>query len=144
VQIGNDEEMEPREKLMMVPSAGRADVAELAMTVPDNSISGYNIVDATITQSDAPTLISSGEYRDVVLRTGNVVYSDGSDQNGQIKIIYPCFPNQVFALFAINAHYDANHSQVVAANGTELCEGKIIVSPPTSDPIRIQYLVVGN
>lgn len=38
VQIGNDEEMEPREKLMMVPSAGRADVAELAMTVPDGSI----------------------------------------------------------------------------------------------------------
>ncbi len=39
VQIGSDVEMSPREKLAVVPSAVMANVAQLALTVPDGSIS---------------------------------------------------------------------------------------------------------
>lgn len=52
VQVGNDPEMTPREKLTFVPGAAKADVAQLAMTVPDGSITGMQITDGSISLDD--------------------------------------------------------------------------------------------
>ena len=43
VKIGSDAEMSPREKLTAVPEAASANVAQLALTVPDGSISAEKL-----------------------------------------------------------------------------------------------------
>ncbi len=43
VKIGSDAEMSPREKLTAVPAAASANVAQLALTVPDGSISAEKL-----------------------------------------------------------------------------------------------------
>ena len=52
VKIGSDVEMTPREKLAVVPSAAMAEVAQLALSVPDASITGAQIADGSIVLSD--------------------------------------------------------------------------------------------
>jgi hypothetical protein len=141
VKIGNDNEMTPREMITGVPYANRAGIAS-GLTA--NSITGDNIIDGSLTQIDAPTLIRSGEYQNEIIRSGNSVFTNGSDENGAIVISYPCFPNGVRSFLAINGHYDANHSIVVGNQVPGSCATTIIVSPATANPIRIQWIAIGN
>lgn len=52
VKIGSDVEMTPREKLNVVPRAASAEIAQVALTVPDSSITGTQIADGSIGLSD--------------------------------------------------------------------------------------------
>ena len=52
VKIGNDTEMSPREKLAIVPGAAMSEVAQLALSVPDASITGTQIADGSISLND--------------------------------------------------------------------------------------------
>ncbi len=76
VKIGNDIEMAPREKLTVVPGAT---VAQMALTAANDSIAGDQIVDGTITQQDAPSLIKSAESENVEIYFGrNTIMSSGT------------------------------------------------------------------
>ncbi len=143
VKIGDDVEMVPREKLTIVPGAAVANVAKMAFTVPDDSITGAKIIDGSLTQTDAPTLIRGAGEGEIIRHDWPVFYT-GSDENGVIVVSYPCFPNGVWAFVATNAHYEANHSIVVGNNLPGRCETTVYVSPPTTNPIRIQWIAIGN
>lgn len=143
VRIGNDNEMSPREKLTVVPWAATANVAQLALSVPGDSITGANIIDGSLTQADAPSLVR-GARQGEIIQSGQPVFDSGSNENGEIVVSYPCFPNDIWAFVAANGHYEANQSTVVGSQVPGLCETTIIVSPPTNTPIRIQWIAVGN
>lgn len=141
VQINSDAEMSPRELITGVPFAKNAGIAS---SVTENSITGSNIVDGSISQLDAPTLLKSANSQNEIIRSGNSVFFEGSDENGAIVINYPCFTNDTRVFHAQNGHYEANNSQVVGNNGAGLCATTIFVWPPTTNPIRIHWIVIGN
>ncbi|GAB4578588.1 MAG: hypothetical protein Fur0022_13240 [Anaerolineales bacterium] len=101
------------------------------------------IADGAVTQAKAPTLIQSANGENQIIRAGNNVFS-GSNGSGEIQITYPCFPNGVGTFLALNGHRAANTSQVVGHNGPGQCSTTIIVSPPTSNSIRINWIAIGN
>ena len=131
------ETLSPRELIRSVPIAG------MALTVPDGSIDASQIVDGAITQEKAPTLLQSANGQNEIIRSGNNVLSD-TDGDGFIDVTYPCFPNSVRTFIAVNGHWNANHSQVIAHNGAGRCGTTIKLSPSTSNPIRINWVAVGN
>lgn len=141
VQIGSDSEMSPRENIIAVPYALKAGIAS---GLTENAITGESIIDGSVTQLDAPSLISSGGGQNEIVKFGQLVSTTGSDANGAIVINYGCFTNDVTTFIAINGHYAANHSIVVGNQIPGKCATTIIVSPPTSDPIRIQWIAFGN
>jgi hypothetical protein len=124
----NDETLTPREPIhnQIIPKITTAQIA-----------------DGAVTQAKAPTLIKSANGENEIILTGNTVIA-GSNANGEIQIPYDCFPNGVGTFLALNGHWDANHSQVVGHNGAGQCSTTIIVSPPTSSPIRIIWIAIGN
>lgn len=140
ITVGIDEEMMPREVISSVPYAINA---QNALNLSDNSITGQAIIDGSLFQEDAPTLIKSANGENEIIRSGNSVFA-GSDSEGKIEIAYPCFPNGVRVFLAMNGHWTANHSQVVGNNGSGQCTTTVIVSPPTSTPIRINWIAIGN
>jgi len=137
VSIGDDDEMLPRAQLGSVPFAMQAN------TVLNGSITTEKIADGAITQEKAPTLLQSANGANEIIRSGNTVFP-GSDENGFIEVTYPCFPNGVRTFMAVNGHWDANHSQVIAHNGAGRCSTKIKLSAATSNAIRINWLAIGN
>lgn len=142
ISVGNDEEMTPRELVTGAPFAFFAHKASVAVSVPANSINAENIIKGAIDQSHAPSLIKSANGNNEIIRSGNSVFP-GSDSNGRITINYPCFPNGARVFLATNGHWNAVHSQVVANNGAGKCATTIIISPPTSYSIRINWIAIG-
>jgi hypothetical protein len=134
------ETLSPRERLGTVPYAMQASTA---LTVPDGSITTEKIADGAITQDKAPTLVKSANGQNEIIRSGNNVFS-GSDAEGFIEVTYPCFPNGIRMFIAVNGHWNANRSQVIAHNGAGRCSTKIKLSSPTSNPIRINWIATGN
>ncbi|RLC78181.1 MAG: hypothetical protein DRJ03_15505 [Chloroflexi bacterium] len=131
------ETLSPRELIRSVPIAG------MALTVPDDSITMEKIVNGAVTQEKAPTLLQSANGENEIVRSGNTVFS-GSDADGFIIVTYPCFPNGVRTFIAVNGHWNANHSQVIAHNGAGRCSTRIKLSPATSNSIRINWIAIGN
>ena len=140
VKVDNDEEMIPRQVINPTPFALQAAVTS---SIIDNVVTGDSIIDGSITQQEAPTLIQSFNRSNEIIQSGNSAFSE-SNANGEIEITYPCFPNGVRVFIATNGHYNANHSQVVAHNGADRCATTIIISPPTTNPIRINWVAIGN
>lgn len=131
------ETLSPRELIRSVPIAG------MSLTVPDGAIGADQIADGVITQVEAPSLLKSANGNNEIIRSGNSVF-DGTDADGFIEITYPCFPHGVRAFFAINGHWNANHSYVIAHNGGGSCSTQIKLSSPTNNAIRINWIAIGN
>jgi len=142
VQVGSDSELAPRELINLLPPRIAPESLDGNVIIP-GTLSGNAVVPGTITQMHAPSLVKSANGNNEIIRSGNSVF-DGSDSDGRITVTYPCFPNGVRAFLAMNGHYNANNSVVVANNGTGRCQTVIIVSPPTSTPIRINWIAIGN
>jgi len=166
ITVDTDDEMVPRVQLGSTPfavqaltvpngSISSAKIANGAVTMsklgadvslvpPDGSVTTAKIADGAVTQQKAPSLLKSANGNNQIIRSGNDVFPSGTDANGVIKISYECFPNGVHTFLALNGHWDANHSQVVANNGGGRCSTDIVVSPPNSNAIRINWIAIGN
>jgi hypothetical protein len=140
IQVGSDDEMTPRNPIAIAPLAHYAVIAN---SVTADSITGESVLNGSITQTDAPTLIQSANGNNEIIRSGNAVYTD-SDGDGRILISYPCFPNGVRVFIAQNGHYNANALEVIGNNGTGTCSTTIIISPINTNPIRINWIAIGN
>ena len=167
ITVGTDSEMSPRVQLGSVPFSMQA------MTVPDGAITSAKladdavtsskitsgavgsseiassavgtteITDGAVTQAKAPTLLKSANGQNEIIRSGNTVFS-GSDAEGLIKVTYSCFPNGARVFMATNGHWNANHSYVIAHGGVGRCGTTIKLSSPTGNPIRINWIAIGN
>lgn len=140
IQVGSDDEMTPRNPIAIAPLAHYAVIANGVTT---DSITGESVLNGSITQADAPSLVQSANGNNEIVRSGNAVYTD-SDGDGRIVISYPCFPNGVRIFIAQNGHYNANASEIIGNNGTGTCSTTVIISPINTNPIRINWIAIGN
>jgi hypothetical protein len=131
------EKLAPRELIRSVPIAG------MALTVPDGAIGSEQIADGTVTQDEAPSLLKSANGDNEIIRSGNQVFQ-GTDENGYITITYPCFPNGIRTFVAVNGHWSANPRSVIGHDGCHPCSTRIKLLEPTSNPIRINWIAIGN
>ncbi len=74
VKVGADSEMTPREKLTVVPSAAMAEVAQLALNVPDGSIGVMQLA------SDAVSSKNTGLTHGEIYGSGQVLSLNASPQ----------------------------------------------------------------
>jgi hypothetical protein len=93
--------------------------------------------------ANIPDVFWPADKQNSLIQSGNVVY-DGTDEDGYVTVEYECFPNSASVFIAQNAHWDANHSTVAAHDGPGRCSTRVQMSPPTSNPFRLNWIVVGQ
>ena len=141
IVVGQDTELTPRTLISAVPFAFKAKVADLAFSVAPDSITSAEILDGSLTQSDAPSLVESVNYNNLKIIGSTQVFLD-ADLDGRITVPYPCFEHAAITFLAQNGHYEANHGQVLAvAEGR--CSSEVILDGPNGNRIRINWIAIG-
>lgn len=139
------ETLSPRELIRSVPIAG------MAITVPDDSITAEQILDGSISQVEAPSLLEAkGDNHEI--RYGNPVVT--TDENGNVIIpISPPFTTDVISWVGMNGDWGAYsgifftvHTGRGEQNNTQLSarlidrDGNALANRT----IRINYIAVGE
>lgn len=139
------ETLSPRELIRSVPIAG------MAITVPNDSIAADQILDGSISQLEAPSLLEAkGDNHEV--RYGNPVVT--TDENGNVIIpISPPFSNNVISWVGMNGDWGAYsgifftvHTGRGEQNNTQL-SAKLIDrdgNALANRTVRINYIAVGE
>jgi hypothetical protein len=90
-----------------------------------------------------PDVFYPADKQNSLIQSGNASF-DGTDEDGYITVKYECFPNRASVFIAQNGHWDANHSVVAAHDGPGRCSTQVQMSPPTSNPFRLNWIVIGQ
>jgi len=139
------ETLSPRELIRSVPIAG------MAITVPNDSIKADQILDGSISQLEAPSLLEAkGDNHEI--RYGNPVVT--TDENGNVIIpISPPFSSNVISWVGMNGDWGAYsgifftvHTGRGEQNNTQL-SAKLIDrngNALANRTVRINYIAVGE